>query len=86
MRRVQEILSVDTESSAVDKDESIATASVALKNKQLTFAWLDGEAQKVNHIYMCVCVCAYIHTHTYVNFMYFFLFNCYFIKHYFMYH
>ncbi|KAF3437633.1 hypothetical protein FNV43_RR20389 [Rhamnella rubrinervis] len=46
MRRVQDILSVDTESSAVDKDESIATASAVLKDKRLTFAWLDGEVQK----------------------------------------
>lgn len=47
MRRVQEILSDDTESSAVNTDDSMSTSSVALKRKRLTFAWLDGEAQKV---------------------------------------
>lgn len=44
IRRVQETLSRDTESSAVDS--SIEPASVALKSKRLTFSWLDGEAEK----------------------------------------
>lgn len=51
MRRVQQVLSDDTESSIVDGDEYAATAALALKAKRLTFAWLDGEAQKV--IFVC---------------------------------
>ncbi|POO01965.1 hypothetical protein TorRG33x02_022570 [Trema orientale] len=43
IRRVQEILSRDIESR---DDQPMAPASVALKSKRLTFAWLEGEAQK----------------------------------------
>lgn len=51
MRRVQQVLSDKTESSTVDGDESVTTALVVFKAKRLTFAWLDGEAQKV--IFFC---------------------------------
>lgn len=46
MRRVEEILSNEVESRSADEEQSIAPAAVALKSKRLTFAWLDGEAQK----------------------------------------
>ncbi|KAF3620670.1 putative NAC domain-containing protein-like [Capsicum annuum] len=46
MRRVQETLSKDGELTAVDQDLSSAPALLALKQKRLTFTWLDGEAQK----------------------------------------
>ncbi|CAN4088443.1 unnamed protein product [Withania somnifera] len=46
MRRVQETLSIDRELTAVDQDLSSAPALLALKQKRLTFTWLDGEAQK----------------------------------------
>lgn len=42
IRKVQETLSRDDKLNAADKDPS----AIALKNKRLTFAWLDGEAQK----------------------------------------
>ncbi|KAL5544526.1 hypothetical protein UlMin_008310 [Ulmus minor] len=45
VRRVQNLLSDDSESTVVGKDH-IAPASVALSSKRLTFAWLDGEAQQ----------------------------------------
>lgn len=48
MRRVQKLLSNDSESKAADKEESVSPAAVALTTKRLTFAWLDGEAQKVS--------------------------------------
>ncbi|CAL5441722.1 unnamed protein product [Camellia sinensis] len=32
--------------STVDKDQSLSLAAVALKEKRLTFTWLDGEAQQ----------------------------------------
>ncbi|KAL1823793.1 hypothetical protein ACET3Z_010571 [Daucus carota] len=41
MRRVQENLSNDGDAAAQDKLE----AAIALKDKRLTFTWLDGEAQ-----------------------------------------
>ncbi|XP_060670739.1 uncharacterized protein LOC132800619 isoform X2 [Ziziphus jujuba] len=44
--KVQQVLSDKTESSTVDGDESVTTALVVFKAKRLTFAWLDGEAQK----------------------------------------
>ncbi|KAJ8553677.1 hypothetical protein K7X08_024355 [Anisodus acutangulus] len=47
MRRVQETLSNDGELTAVDQDPSSAPALLALKQKRLTFTWLDGEAQKI---------------------------------------
>lgn len=46
MRRVRETLSIDGELTAVDQDLSSAPALLALKQKRLTFTWLDGEAQK----------------------------------------
>ncbi|XP_040988912.1 uncharacterized protein LOC121236527 isoform X2 [Juglans microcarpa x Juglans regia] len=46
MRRVQKLLSNDSESKTGDKEESVSPAAVALTTKRLTFAWLDGEAQK----------------------------------------
>lgn len=45
MRRVQETLLSDDESNAADTDQSLSPAAVAFRNKRLTFAWLDGEAQ-----------------------------------------
>lgn len=48
VRRVQETLSNDGELTAVDQDPSSAPALLALKQKRLTFTWLDGEAQKVS--------------------------------------
>lgn len=47
MRRIQETLSSDGDLTAVDQDQPSAPALLALKQKRLTFAWLDGEAQKV---------------------------------------
>ncbi|KAI3454694.1 hypothetical protein Pfo_011357 [Paulownia fortunei] len=46
MRRVQEKLSNNGEMNIVDQDPMSAPASLALKQKRLTFAWLDGEAQQ----------------------------------------
>ncbi|XP_028074806.1 uncharacterized protein LOC114277149 [Camellia sinensis] len=40
LRRIQEALS------AVDNDQPSSSAAVALKEKRLTFTWLDGEAQQ----------------------------------------
>ncbi|XP_028119686.1 uncharacterized protein LOC114317181 isoform X2 [Camellia sinensis] len=40
VRRIQEALST------VDKDQPSSLAAVALKEKRLTFSWLDGEAQQ----------------------------------------
>jgi hypothetical protein len=51
MRRVQELLSNDSELKAADEDESFTPAAVALTSKRLTFAWLDGEAQKVSFFF-----------------------------------
>jgi hypothetical protein len=51
MRRVQELLSNDSELKTADKDESFTPAAVALTSKRLTFAWLDGEAQKVSFFF-----------------------------------
>ncbi|PWA69856.1 DNAJ heat shock N-terminal domain-containing protein [Artemisia annua] len=45
MRRVQEILSNDADSDQLDL-QTATSAAVALKEKRLTFAWVDGEAQK----------------------------------------
>lgn len=47
MRRLQETLS-NGELNAVYQDPLSTTAEVALKEKRLTFTWLDGEKQKVN--------------------------------------
>ncbi|KAL8091444.1 hypothetical protein AgCh_033891 [Apium graveolens] len=43
MRRVQEKLSNDGEAAAQDE----LSAAIALKDKRLTFTWLDGEAQNI---------------------------------------
>ncbi|KAI3820850.1 hypothetical protein L1987_08400 [Smallanthus sonchifolius] len=45
MRRVQEILSNDVDVDQLD-DQTAPSAAVALKEKRLTFAWVDGEVQK----------------------------------------
>ena len=55
MRRVQESLSSNSDLKAADKDESFSPAAAALINRRLTFAWLDGEAQKVN-FYPSYCI------------------------------
>ncbi|XP_073269934.1 uncharacterized protein [Primulina huaijiensis] len=46
MRRVQETLSNDGEMDVVDQDSMSAPAAIALKQKRLAFAWLDGETQQ----------------------------------------
>ncbi|XP_062030161.1 uncharacterized protein LOC133746019 [Rosa rugosa] len=45
LRRVQETLSNEVESIPADEEQT-APAARALQSKRLTFAWLDGEAQK----------------------------------------
>ncbi|KAM0982684.1 hypothetical protein ACFX2I_015546 [Malus domestica] len=44
--RVEEKLSNEVETRSADEEQSIAPAAGASKSKRLTFAWLDGEAQK----------------------------------------
>ncbi|CAK9138136.1 unnamed protein product [Ilex paraguariensis] len=46
MRRLQESLSRDGVLNVVDQDTASTPAAIALKEKRLTFTWLDGEAQK----------------------------------------
>ncbi|KAF7135819.1 hypothetical protein RHSIM_Rhsim08G0152800 [Rhododendron simsii] len=46
VRRIQEILSTDGVLHSVDQDQPPAPPAVALKEKRLTFTWLDGEAQQ----------------------------------------
>ncbi|KAL5813520.1 hypothetical protein ACOSQ4_024161 [Xanthoceras sorbifolium] len=46
MRRVQELLSSDGDLDSPDADQSLTPSAIAFKNKRLTFAWLDGEAQE----------------------------------------
>lgn len=46
VRRVQEILSSDGMLHSIDQDQPSAAPAVALKEKRLTFTWLDGEAQQ----------------------------------------
>lgn len=46
MRRVQEMLLNDDEVDAAAKDEWFAPSAIVLKEKRLTFTWLEGEAQK----------------------------------------
>lgn len=53
MRRVQESLSSNSDLKAADKDESFSPAAAALINRRLTFAWLDGEAQK-KYCFFCL--------------------------------
>lgn len=48
MRRVQETLSNDEELNSSEPDSSSSAAALALKQKRLTFTWLDGEAQLVS--------------------------------------
>lgn len=48
MRRVRASLSDNGEIDIVDQDPLSAPAALALKQKRLTFAWLDGEAQHVS--------------------------------------
>lgn len=47
MRRVKETLSSAGELNGADKELPSEQSAIALKDKRLTFAWLDGEAQKV---------------------------------------
>ena len=47
MRRVQQILSSAAELNGADKQQPSEPSAIALKDKRLTFTWLDGEAQKV---------------------------------------
>lgn len=42
------MLSSDGELSSVDSEESSIHAAVALKDKRLTFTWLNGESQEVS--------------------------------------
>ncbi|KAJ6290594.1 hypothetical protein OIU78_026356 [Salix suchowensis] len=56
VRRIQERLSIDSESSEADKEQSLVLTG-AFKGKRLTFAWLDGEAQEKYCSY-------YIHSET----------------------
>ncbi|KAK3440234.1 hypothetical protein EUGRSUZ_B00530 [Eucalyptus grandis] len=46
MCRIQETLSSDGELSSTDNEESPIHAAVALKEKRLTFTWLNGESQQ----------------------------------------
>lgn len=46
MRRVQQILSSAAELNGADKQQPSEPSAIALKEKRLTFTWLDGEAQK----------------------------------------
>ncbi|XP_073138309.1 uncharacterized protein [Henckelia pumila] len=46
MRRVQATLTNDGEMDAVDQDSMSTPAAIALKQKRLAFAWLDGESQQ----------------------------------------
>ncbi|KAK9278605.1 hypothetical protein L1049_028178 [Liquidambar formosana] len=50
MRRVQKILSNDGELKGANEDQWSAPSTIAVKEKRLTFAWLDGEAQQVSSI------------------------------------
>ncbi|CAK7344467.1 unnamed protein product [Dovyalis caffra] len=51
---IQERLSIDSELSEADKEQSSVLAD-ALKSKRLTFAWLDGEAQEDAFTGGCMC-------------------------------
>ncbi|GAB4860780.1 hypothetical protein Ancab_035943 [Ancistrocladus abbreviatus] len=46
MRRVQELLASDSELNATGVGSVAAPSTAALKQKRLTFAWMDGEVQK----------------------------------------
>ncbi|XP_058228368.1 uncharacterized protein LOC131336513 isoform X1 [Rhododendron vialii] len=46
VRSIQEILSTDGVLHSVDQDQLPAPPAAALKEKRLTFTWLDGEAQQ----------------------------------------
>ncbi|KAE9467239.1 hypothetical protein C3L33_00860, partial [Rhododendron williamsianum] len=50
---VQEILSTDGVLHSVDQDQPPAPPAVALKERRLTFTWLDGEAQQVCGVKYC---------------------------------
>lgn len=47
MCRVQETLSKHSQEDASSENQSLAPALDAFKKRRLTFAWLDGEKQKV---------------------------------------
>ncbi|RVW58182.1 hypothetical protein CK203_111665 [Vitis vinifera] len=51
MRRVQQILSSAAELNGADKQQPSEPSAIALKDKRLTFTWLDGEAQK--YLFLC---------------------------------
>ncbi|KAL9227350.1 hypothetical protein vseg_003047 [Gypsophila vaccaria] len=46
LRRVQHTLSAGYVKNTANSDELAAPSAIALKNKRLTFAWMDGEVQK----------------------------------------
>lgn len=48
VRSIQEKLSTNDVLHSVDQDQPPAPPAVALKEKRLTFTWLDGEAQQVS--------------------------------------
>lgn len=51
MVRVQDTLSNKGDSGADDENSTLAPqAAAALKEKRLTFTWLDGEAQQVSYL------------------------------------
>lgn len=50
MRRVQQLLSSEANVDPTDADQLSAQSAMAFKNKRLTFAWLDGEAQEVSFV------------------------------------
>lgn len=52
MRRTQEVLSSNEMLNEADEEKESALSATALKEKRLTFAWLDGEAQKVSFVFM----------------------------------
>lgn len=52
MRRIQEVLSSDDVLIGADGDKESALSATALKEKRLTFTWLEGEAQKVSLVYV----------------------------------
>ena len=61
MRRVQQILSSAAELNGADKQQPSEPSAIALKDKRLTFTWLDGEAIGNNILYwIFYCFCCQI--------------------------
>lgn len=54
MCRVQETLAKHSEVDASSENQSITPAVDAFKRNRLTFAWLDGEKQKVILSFICL--------------------------------